>query len=71
MLVILNGVRGVKDLATHRETYSYPMAFSKQTASFFRGEWMLAPSFHAFIGVAPVRLREVLRFEDFAQDDKI
>ena len=46
------------------------IALSKQTSSFFKGEWMLAPSFHAFIGVAPVRLREVLRFEDCAQDDK-
>ena len=31
---------------------------------------MLAPSFHAFSGVVLVRPREVLRFEDFAQDDK-
>ena len=70
-LVILNGVRGVKDLATHLKTYKCSRALSKQTTSLFHGvKRMLAPSARAFIGVAPVRLREVLRFEDCAQDDK-
>ena len=34
------------------------------------GKCTLAPSVHAFIGVGLVRPREVLRSEDFAQDDK-
>ena len=36
-LVILNGVRGVKDLATHLKTYNYSRALSKQTTSLFQG----------------------------------
>ena len=71
MRVILNGVRGVKDLATHLKTYKCSRALSKQTTSFLRGKCTLAPSFRAFSGVVLVRLREVLRFEDCAQDDKI
>ena len=71
-LVILNGVRGVKDLTIHRKAYNFFRALWKQTTSLFpRVKCTQVPSAHAFIGVGLVRPREVLRFEDCAQDDKI
>ena len=66
--------RSLRSEGPHNTAQNVPlsMALSKQTTFLFWAvQWTPAPSFAASVWVVLVRLREILRFEDCAQDDKI
>ena len=55
---------------TPQTVHLFQSSIEADDVLFRGGKCTLAPSFHAFTRVALVRPREILRFEDCAQDDK-